>query len=96
MLARSIGGLFLQMLARAVKSRKHRSVKRADQNIVGEEFHPPFRVNDFAPYITKIMASGAEILMTANFGPDLVCSCGKAINSAGRSRSSDFTSMTRH
>ena len=37
----------------------------------------PFRVNDFAPYITKIMASGAEILMTANFGPDLSSSCRK-------------------
>ena len=56
--------------AQAFKAR-FAKVKRADQNIVGEEFHPPFRVNDFAPYITKIMASGAEILMTANFGPDL-------------------------
>lgn len=46
-------------------------IKRADQAIVGEEFHPPFKVNDFAPYITKIMASGADALMTANFGPDL-------------------------
>lgn len=46
-------------------------LKRADQAIVGEEYHPPFRVNDFAPYITKIMASGADTLMTANFGPDL-------------------------
>ena len=46
-------------------------IKRAEQMIVGEEYHPPFRVNDFAPYITKIMASGADTLMTANFGPDL-------------------------
>jgi len=46
-------------------------IKRPDQTIVGEEYHPPFKVNDFAPYITKIMASGADTLMTANFGPDL-------------------------
>jgi len=47
------------------------SIKRADQAIVGEEYHPTFRLTDFAPYITKVMASGADAVMTANFGPDL-------------------------
>ena len=46
-------------------------IKKPEQTIVGEEYHPPFKINDFAPYITKIMASGADTLMTANFGPDL-------------------------
>ncbi|MGO9774853.1 MAG: ABC transporter substrate-binding protein [Roseiarcus sp.] len=51
--------------------KRFEQLKRSDQSIVGEEYHPAFKINDFAPYITKIMASGAEILMTANFGPDL-------------------------
>jgi branched-chain amino acid transport system substrate-binding protein len=45
--------------------------KKPDQAIVGEEYHPTFKLTDFAPYITKVMASGADALMTANFGPDL-------------------------
>lgn len=51
--------------------RRFNSIKRAEQSIVGEEYHPTFRLQDFAPYITKVMASGADTLMTANFGPDL-------------------------
>lgn len=38
--------------------------------LLGEEFHP-IGQKDFAPYITKAMASGAEVVLTANFGPDL-------------------------
>ena len=51
--------------------KRFEQIKQPSQSIVGEEYHPPFKVNDFAPYITKIMASGADSLMTANFGPDL-------------------------
>jgi len=46
-------------------------LKKADQALIGEEYHPTFKLTDFAPYITKVMASGADALMTANFGPDL-------------------------
>lgn len=48
------------------------AVKRADQSIVGEEYHPTFRISDFGPYITKIIASGADWVVSPNFGPDLL------------------------
>jgi len=41
-----------------------------DTEIVGKEFHPVFN-KDFAPYITKIMASGADYVVTGNWGTDL-------------------------
>jgi branched-chain amino acid transport system substrate-binding protein len=45
--------------------------KAADQRIVGEEFHPLQKLQDFAPYVTKIMASGAEVVVTGAWGQDL-------------------------
>ncbi len=39
--------------------------------IVGDEFHPIGRVKDFAPYIAKIRASGADAVITGNWGNDL-------------------------
>jgi branched-chain amino acid transport system substrate-binding protein len=41
-----------------------------DMKIVGEDFHP-LATKDFGPYITKILASGAEIIFTGNYGTDL-------------------------
>ena len=41
-----------------------------DVQIVGNEFHP-IATKDFAPYISKIISSGAEIVYTGNYGPDL-------------------------
>ena len=38
--------------------------------IVGKEFHPVFN-KDFAPYISKIQASGADYVITGNWGTDL-------------------------
>jgi branched-chain amino acid transport system substrate-binding protein len=38
--------------------------------IVGEEYHPVFN-KDFAPYISKILASGADYVITGNWGTDL-------------------------
>ena len=38
--------------------------------IVGKEFHPVFN-KDFAPYISKIQASGADYIITGNWGTDL-------------------------
>jgi branched-chain amino acid transport system substrate-binding protein len=38
--------------------------------VLGEEFHP-IGLKDFAPYISKVMASGAEVVLTGNFGVDL-------------------------
>jgi branched-chain amino acid transport system substrate-binding protein len=44
---------------------------RPDITIVADEFIPLMQVKDFAPYITKIRASGAQSLLTGNYGPDL-------------------------
>jgi branched-chain amino acid transport system substrate-binding protein len=45
--------------------------RRPDIAIVGDEFHPIGRVKDFAPYIAKIRASGADAVVTGNWGNDL-------------------------
>ncbi|WP_243751153.1 branched-chain amino acid ABC transporter substrate-binding protein [Paraburkholderia sp. BL10I2N1] len=45
--------------------------KRPDIAVVGDEFHPVGRVKDFAPYIAKIRASGADAVVTGNWGNDL-------------------------
>ena len=44
---------------------------RPDVRVVGEELHPMGRVKDFLPYATKIKASGAQAVITGNFGNDL-------------------------
>jgi len=41
-----------------------------DAKIVGEDF-APIGHKDFGPYFTKILASGAEIIFTGNYGVDL-------------------------
>ena len=38
--------------------------------LLGEDYHP-LMLKDFAPYVSKIMASGAEVVLTTNLGPDL-------------------------
>lgn len=45
--------------------------RRPDVTIAGDEFHPIGRVKDFAPYIAKIRASGADAVITGNWGNDL-------------------------
>jgi branched-chain amino acid transport system substrate-binding protein len=45
--------------------------KRPDIEIVGEDLHPLASVRDFAPYIAKIKASGADTVITGNWGSDL-------------------------
>jgi ABC-type branched-subunit amino acid transport system substrate-binding protein len=44
---------------------------KPEAKIVGEEYHPLF-LKDFAPYLTKFQASGAEVILTANWGPDIM------------------------
>lgn len=44
---------------------------RPDVKIVGDELIPLGKVKDFSPYITKIKASGAQALLTGNWGPDM-------------------------
>ena len=45
--------------------------KRPDIQIVGDELHPLGRVKDFLPYAAKIKASGAQAVLTGNWGNDL-------------------------
>jgi branched-chain amino acid transport system substrate-binding protein len=56
--------------------------KRPDIAIVGNELHPIGRVKDFTPYVTKIQSSGADAIITGNWGADMV-GLGKAIVGAG-------------
>ena len=48
------------------------NIKRPDIEIVGNEFHPIGQVKDFTPYVTKIVSSGADAVITGNFGADMV------------------------
>ncbi len=41
----------------------------AEGEIVGEDYHKLF-LTDFAPYLTKIKASGAEVIYTGDWSPD--------------------------
>jgi branched-chain amino acid transport system substrate-binding protein len=45
--------------------------KRPDIQIVGEDLHPLAQTRDFAPYIAKIKAAGADAVITGNWGSDL-------------------------
>jgi branched-chain amino acid transport system substrate-binding protein len=56
--------------------------KRPDVQIVGEEYHPLAQVRDFSPYIAKIKASGADTVITGNWGSDLALLV-KAANEGG-------------
>jgi branched-chain amino acid transport system substrate-binding protein len=56
--------------------------KRADVQIVGEDLHPLAQVRDFSPYIAKIKASGADTVITGNWGSDLALLI-KAANEGG-------------
>ena len=46
------------------------AAKRPDIQIVGDELHPLQKITDFAPYIAKIKASGADSVITHNWGQD--------------------------
>ena len=45
--------------------------QRPDVRIVGDELHPMSRIKDFLPYAAKIKASGAQAVLTGNWGNDL-------------------------
>ena len=60
---------FGHQVTRAAKEYLKR--KRPDIQIVGDDLHPIGQVKDFAPYIAKIKASGADTVVTGNWGADL-------------------------
>jgi len=53
------------------EARRQLGVLRPDVQIVGDELHPVGRIKDFLPYATKIKASGAQAVITGNWGNDL-------------------------
>ena len=61
--------LFGQSVQREVKN--FLAKLRPDVQVVGDELIPLGKVKDFSPYITKINASGAQALLTGNWGPDM-------------------------
>ena len=56
--------------------------KRPDASIVGDDLVPLGQVKDFAPYVAKIKQSGADTIVTGNWGADLTLFV-KALNDAG-------------
>ncbi|RJG06048.1 branched-chain amino acid ABC transporter substrate-binding protein [Noviherbaspirillum cavernae] len=60
---------FGHQVTRAAKDYLKR--KRPDVQIVGDDLHPIGQVKDFAPYVAKIKASGADTVITGNWGTDL-------------------------
>ncbi len=47
------------------------TLARPDVKFVGQDFHAIGRVKDFSPYISKIKATGADTLITGNWGQDM-------------------------
>ena len=45
--------------------------KKPDVKIVGDDLHPLGQVKDFAPFVAKIKAAGADSVVTGNWGQDL-------------------------
>jgi len=60
---------FGQAVSRAAKEYLKR--KRPDIKIAGDDLHPIAQVKDFSPYVAKIKASGADTVITGNWGADL-------------------------
>ena len=53
------------------EARRQLGEQRPDVTIVGDELHPMARIKDFLPYAAKIKASGAQAVLTGNWGNDL-------------------------
>ena len=53
------------------EARKQIASQRPDVQIVGDELHALGRVKDFVPYAVKIKSSGAQAVLTGNWGNDL-------------------------
>ena len=53
------------------EARRQLTLQRPDVAIAGDELHALGRVKDFLPYMAKIKASGAQAVITGNWGNDL-------------------------
>ena len=45
--------------------------KRPDIKIAGEELHPISKIKDFTPWVQKMKTSGADAVLTGNWGTDM-------------------------
>jgi len=75
---------FGQAVAR--EARRQLGTMRPDIEIVGDELHAVGRVKDFLPYAAKIKASGAQAVITGNWGNDLtlLVKAAKEVGFAGK------------
>lgn len=64
--------------------KKYIAEEKPDSKIAGEDFTALGQVKDFAPYVAKIKASGADSVVTGNWGQDFTLLV-KAMNDAGLS-----------
>ncbi|MDC1311942.1 branched-chain amino acid ABC transporter substrate-binding protein [Burkholderiales bacterium] len=55
----------------ATSARSMLKQKRPDLRIAGDDLHPIGRIKDFSPYVAKIKSSGAQAIVTGNWGSDL-------------------------
>ena len=70
-------------------AREYLARKRPDIQIVGDDLHPLGQVKDFAPYVAKIKAAGADSVITGNWGNDM-----SLLVKAGRDAGLDVTWYT--
>ncbi len=60
---------FGQQVAANARSMLAQRARRV--SVVGDELHPVGKIRDFAPYVAKIKDSGADTVITGNWGNDL-------------------------
>jgi len=53
------------------RAKEYLQRKRPEIQIVGDDLVPLNQVKDFAPYVAKIRATGADTILTSNYGTDL-------------------------
>jgi branched-chain amino acid transport system substrate-binding protein len=75
---KSVGKVYLinqdYAYGQAVRSRMRQFLAQRLSNvaIVGDDLVPLQKTKDFAPYVAKIKAAGADTVLTSNWGPDLI------------------------
>lgn len=57
-----------QQISKSAK--QYLALKRPDIKIAGDDLHPIGQVKDFSPYVAKIKVSGADVVVTGNWGQD--------------------------
>ncbi|MGL1921766.1 MAG: branched-chain amino acid ABC transporter substrate-binding protein [Hyphomicrobiales bacterium] len=53
-------------------AKKYLAERRPDIEVVGDQLHPIGKVKDFTPYAQKILRSDADVILTGNWGADMI------------------------